>query len=215
MTWNNITVFQWQQLNDLYTSEDERDDLATPSIAIIKNMTETEVHSLTEGERQKILKEIDFVHTPPMGKPERYIKCPNGKRYKCVYDVREIKAGRYIETKHFGKTPQDNLHRVAASMIRPMEKRLGFWREVKYNAANHEDYANDLLTAPITAVLGSVLFFCEVYRRWMQSSKDYLVREMTEKGMSREEAEAAYLILWEFTDGITKPLWLRNTSASN
>ena len=213
MTWNDITVFQWQQLMDLYIGDDDRDDLETATLSIIYNKTENEILSLTEADRIKLVKEIDFVHTPPVGKPVNVIKCKNGKRYKAIYDVRNIRAGRYIETKHFAKNPESNLHRVAASMVEPMEKHfiIGYKRST-YDASKHEEYANDLLTASITDVLGSVVFFCEVYRRWMQSSSDYLKAEMIEKGMTEEQAEEAYQILWSITDGTTRQLWWRNTS---
>lgn len=216
MTWKDITVFQWQQLMALYVGEDDREDLETATLSIVFNKTENEILSLTESERVKLLKQIDFIHTPPTGKPVKVIKCQNGKRYKCVYDVRNIRAARYIETKHFAKDPENNIHRVAASMVEPLVKHLIIGYKVStYDATKHEEYANDLLTAPITDVLGSVVFFCEVYRRWMGNSKDYLKREMKMKGMMEDQAEEVYQTLWSITDGITKQLWWRNTNASS
>lgn len=216
MTWNDITVFQWQQLMALYVGDDDRDDLETATLSIVFNKTENEILSLTEADRVKLLKEIDFVHEPPKGKPVKIIKCKNGKRYKAVYDVRNIRAGRYIETKHFAKDAENNIHRVAASMVEPMKKHwvIGY-QLCNYDATKHEEYATDLLTASITDVLGSVVFFCEVYRKWMESSKDYLKREMMAKGMTEDQAEEVYQTLWTITDGTTRQLWWRNTSASS
>lgn len=211
MTWNDVSVFQWQQLMDLYVGDDDRDDLETATLSILLNKTENEINSLSECERIAFLRKIDFVHTPPTGKPKKIIKCGNGKRYRPVYDVRKIKAARYIETKHFGKKPEENLHRIAASMVMPQKKWL-FWKDDKYDAAMHEEYANDLLTASVTDVMGCVVFFCEVYRRWMQNSADYLKAEMMEKGMTQEQAEEAYQALWTITDGTTRQLWWRNMS---
>ena len=211
MTWNDVTVFQWQQLMNLYVKEDVA-DLETATLSILFNRTENEILSLSEGERLGLLSKIDFVHTPPQGKPEKSIKCQSGARYKCIYDVRQLRAARYIETKHFAKDPDENLHRVAASMVLPMRKTWLGYKATKYDASKHEEYANDLLTAPIPAVLGSVVFFCEVYRRWMQNSQDYLVQEMMAKGMTEDQAAEAYQVLWTFTDGTTKQLWSPNTS---
>lgn len=215
MTWRDVTVFQWQQLNEIYTGEHDytANQLETMTLSILLNMTEAEVDSQTEQWRRDKLKEIHFVHEPPKGKPEQYIKV-NGRRYRCVYDVRKIRAARYIEAKHFGKKPEENLHRIAASMIVPQRRRWFGWEDAGYEATRHEEYANDLLMAPITAVMGSVVFFCEVYRRWMGSSLDYLAQEMMEKGLTKEEATGVAMDLWRFTDGTIRSLWWRNTSES-
>lgn len=212
MTWNDVTVFQYQQLMNIYVREDV-DDLETATLSILFNKTENEVLSLTQQERKEWLKQIEFVHEPPKGKPLPRIRCNNGKVYNCVYDVRQIRAGRYVEAKHFAKAPDENLHRIAASMVVPTRKVWGWRKADKYDASKHEEYANDLLTAPITSVLGSVVFFCEVYRIWMRDSKDYLVKEMITAGMTTDQAEEAYQTLWIFTDGTTRQLWSQNTSA--
>ncbi len=91
MTWNDVTVFQWQQLMNLYVKEDVA-DLETATLSILFNRTENEILSLSEGERLGLLSKIDFVHTPPQGKPEKSIKCQSGARYKCIYDVRQLRA---------------------------------------------------------------------------------------------------------------------------
>lgn len=215
MTWNDVTVFQWQQLNELYTGEQDYTEkqLETITLGILLNMTEAEVDSQTEGWRREKLIQINFVHVPPSGKPQRYIKV-NGRRYRCIYDVRQIRAARYIEAKHFGKQPEQNLHKIAASMVIPQRRAWYGWRDAEYDAANHLQYANDLLMAPVTAVMGSVVFFCEVYRRWMGDSLDYLSEEMMAKGLTKEEATGVVMDLWRFTDGITKSLWWRNMNAS-
>lgn len=215
MTWNDVTVFQWQQLNEIYTGEADYTDrqLETMTLGILLNMTETEVDSQPLDWRTEKLKAIHFVHEPPQGKPQRYIKV-NGRRYRCIYDVRKIRAARYIESKHFAKNPNDNLHRIAASMVMPQKRWLFGWKDAGYDAGRHDEYANDLLLAPVTAVLGSVVFFCEVYRKWMQGSRSYLIEEMMAKGMQKEQATEMVEALWIITDGTTKSLWWRNTSAS-
>ena len=215
MTWHDVTVFQWQQLNELYTGEQDYTEaqLETMTLGILLNMTEAEVDSQTAQWRRDKLIEINFVHVPPAGKPQRFIKV-NGRRYRCIYDVRQIRAARYIEAKHFGKKPEENLHKIAASMVIPQRRTWFGWRDAEYDAAKHLQYANDLLMAPVTAVMGSVVFFCEVYRRWMAGSLDYLSAEMMAKGLTKEEATGVVMHLWRFTDGITRSLWWRNTSES-
>ena len=206
--WKDVTVFQWQQLTDLYTSKG--DDLITPTISILSGMTEAQVDSLPLSERNALAKKYDFVHTEPEAKPEKFIEV-NGRRYKCVYDVRNIPAARYIEGKHFAQDPNGNLHKIAASMVLPMKRTFWGWRVEKYNAAQHEQYANDMLAAPITSVLGSVVFFCEVYKRSIKNLGGYLENQMKTIPGSKGIAQA----LGEVMDGITAFQLSQNTKELN
>lgn len=201
-SWHDVSVFQWQQLMDLFLKNDPWLDLETLSVGILCNLTEMEVYSLDEKTYIDILNAIKFLHEPPQGEARRYINV-NGKRYKCIYDVRNIKAARYIEAKHFGKDVVGNLHRIAASMVQPQKRQLFWHKDVKYDASKHEEYASDLLGAPITAVYGSVVFFCKVYNRSINNLKDYLKAEMMKAGMTEQQAEDLHQALCSFTDGIT------------
>ena len=214
MTWKDISVFQWQQLNDLFLKSKELNelDLAIQSAAICTKMTENEIDSLPIEDLNPLLKSIGFIHEELKPAPQRYIKI-NKRKYKCIYDVRKIPAARYIETKHFAQDVNGNLHRIAACMVMPMKRTLFGWKVDKYDASRHEEYAQDMLEAPITAVLGSVVFFYQVYKNWIKSSKDYLIAEMTKK-MSRYQAEAVYQTLCDTMDGYIRPNWSLHSKKS-
>lgn len=208
MTWKDINVFQWQQLNELFLkSKDATEiDLAVSVASICTGMTENEIDSLPVEKLNPIIKSIKFIHEEVKPEVREHIKV-KGKRYKCIYDVRKIPAARYIETKHFGQDINANLHRIAACMVLPMKRTLFGWKVDKYDASKHEDYAQDLLEAPIAAILGSVVFFYLVYKNWIRSSKDYLIREMMTKGVTKYQAEALYQTLCDTLDGYIKPSW--------
>jgi hypothetical protein len=139
----------------------------------------------------------------------------NGKRYRCVYDIKKLPAARYIETKHFQKDVNGNMHRIAACMVIPQKRNwYGMWVDEKYDASRHEEYAQDMLEARITDVLGSVVFFYHVYHNWIKLSKDFLILEMMEKGMKKETAERMYQTLCKSMDGFTKSSWLPNMKPS-
>lgn len=215
MTWKDINVFQWQQLNDLFLkSKDVTDlDLAISAASICTGLTEHEIDSLPVSDLQPLLKAISFIHEEIKPQPERFIKL-KGKRYKCIYDVRKIPAARYIETKHFGKDVNANLHRIAACMVLPMKRTLFGWKVVKYDASKHEEYSQDILEAPIAEVLGSVVFFYQVYKNWIKSSKDYLIAEMMTKNLTKYQAEMVHQSLCSIMDGYTKPNWLLHSKES-
>ena len=208
--WAEVTVFQWQQLSALYTSM--QDDLITPTISILTGLTETEVDSLPLKKRSDLLQQFKFVHTDPEAIPVKVIKV-NGKRYRCLFDIRQLPGARYIESKHFSSDPNGNLHKIAASMVMPMKKTWLGWKDDVYNAAKHAQYADDMLQAPITAVLGSVVFFCEVYLSSIKNFRTSLISQMT-RVMTIQEANETLQALEKLLDGIIQLRLSPNTSAS-
>lgn len=208
MTWKDINVFQWQQIVDLFTQSKDltESELAIKLVSILKKMTEYQISSLPPSELNTLLKSIDFIHEEIKPEPSKYIKV-NGRKYKCIYDVRNIPSARYIETKHFAKDINGNVNKIAASMVTPMKKTIFGWKEDKYDPSKHEEYANDMLEAPIVNVLGSVVFFCLVYRNWIKASQDYLISEMMEKGITKYQAEVLYQTLCSTMDGYIRPSW--------
>jgi hypothetical protein len=190
-------------------------DLIVRPASIIMDRTEHELDSLSTSEINDIGKQIAFVHTAVEPQAQRIIEV-RGKRYRCVYDVTMMPAARYIESKVFGQDVHKELHKVAACMVIPQRRHwlLG-WMDDKYDAARHSEYAEDMLHAPITAVLGSVLFFCEVYLQLINNSRVYLVRElMKRQNLPVAEAEAFVNDLCNVMGGIIRPNASRITSES-
>jgi hypothetical protein len=177
--------------------------------------TEHELDSLSTAEIVEVGKQIAFVHTAVEPEAQRIIEV-RGKRYRCVYDVTMMPAARYIESKVFGQDVHKELHKVAACMVIPQRRHwlLG-WIDDKYDAAKHSEYAEDMLHAPITAVLGSVIFFCDVYLTLINNSRVYLVRElMKRQNLPVAEAEAFVNDLCNVMGGIIRPNGSRITSES-
>jgi hypothetical protein len=215
MTWNNVTVFQYQQINDIYANAKELTDLdlSIKVTSILKNMTEHQIDSLPVKELGPLLESISFVHQEIQPQAVDRIKV-NGRVYKCIYDVRNIPAARYIESKHFSTDVMGNLHKIFACMVIPQKKTWFGWRDDKYDASKHSDYAQDILEAPIVNVLGSVVFFYQVYRLWIKNSKDYLVKQMMEGGVTEKKAVEGWEALCNIMDGFIKPSWLPILKAS-
>lgn len=203
MTWNDITVFQWQQIVEAIKKSNEDFDVDTLIASIVTRKTEAQIDSMPLEEVRKLFKQIQFVREELKPQPLKYIYV-NGKRYRCIYDVRKIPAARYIETKHFGKDVPNNLHKIAACMVMPQRKTWLGWKDEKYDASRHSDYSQDMLEAPITAVYGNVVFFYLVFKNWIKISKGYLKKEMMEKGLKEFQAEQLYIHLCESMDGFIK-----------
>lgn len=214
-SWDDITVRQWQALTDLFMEEgNSHIDNIVRTGCIVYDVTEHELDSLSLGDLNDLGHRMAFVHTEVPSRPVDRLDV-NGRRYRCVYDVRRMPAARYIESKVYGQDPNQHLHRIMASMVYPQKRlyRIGPWIDDAYDAGRHSEYAEDMLDAPITAVLGSVVFFCDVYLNLIMSSKVYFTKIMMQTTrIPRIEAEGVVENLCHSMDGIIRPNWSRHTN---
>ena len=215
-TWKDVNVSQWQDLTKLYTEEGNTNlDLIVKSLCILMNKTEHEVDSFSMSQINEYAKQIAFTHEEVMPVAQRFIDV-NGKRYRCIYDVRRMPAARYIETKVFTgmASVNEQLHKIAACMVVPQRKVFGclWYVDDVYDASKHSEYADDLLSASITDVLGSVIFFCNVYINSMWNLKTYLVMTMLQgQKMTHIAAEEVVSNLCSDLVGIISPSWYQDT----
>lgn len=209
-TWHDLTVRQWQALTDLFMEEgNSHIDNIVRSGCIVYDVTEHELDSLTMADLNDLGHRLAFIHTEVPARPVDRIDV-NGKRYRCIYDVTKMPAARYIESKVYGQDPNQHLHRIMASMVWPQKRayRIGPWMDDDYDAARHSEYAEDMLDAPITAVLGSVVFFCDVYLNLISSSRVYFTKVIMQTTRKpRIEAEDLVNNLCDNLDGIIRPSW--------
>lgn len=212
MSWDKINVFQYQQLIPALGIDDPTDQNMR-LIAILNGWTDNQVDSLSVEEYAKEKAKLGFLNDSIEGKPVKIIKV-NGKRYKCVYDIRKLPSGRYIESKVFSQDLVGNLHKIAASMVIPMKKTIFGWKEGKYDASKHEQYAEDMLEARFIDVYHSIVFFYQVYRNWMEVTQDYLITKMMEVGKSHSEAKKEVQNLLNILDGNIVPKLLPTSTIS-
>ncbi len=183
-------------------------------LTIVTGLTEYQIDSLGVKELKELRSELAFLDEPIEGQPVDYIKT-NGKQYRINYDIKNMPFARYIESKVFSKDTVANLHKIAASMIIPQKKNwFGKWVDDKYDASKHEEYSADMQEANFIHVYHSLVFFYQVYRNWIEVSRDYMTAEMMTAGMTKEQADSVVLLLCESTGGIIPPNLLPNTKIS-
>jgi hypothetical protein len=206
--WDKINVWQYQQIYNVYNSKDKYEteiEIDSKLISIVNDMTEMQVDSLSLTEFKKLKKSISFLTEPIVGNPVKYIKINRYKRYKINYDVSKMPFARYIESKVFSDDLYNNLHKLAATMVIPQKRRFGIWFNEQYDASKHQEYSDDMLTARFTDVYHSLVFFYQVYRNWIEVSKDYLENKMMKAGMTQDKAKEAVLNLCTILDGSIPP----------
>ena len=215
MKWNNISVWQYQNIvKTLANKQEDEIEKSFKLIGIVYNMTENQVDSLTQAEYKAKLKECDFLNSMPEGKPVKVIKV-NGKRYRLIYDVTRMPFGRYVESKAFVGDIYGNLHKLGATMVIPQKRNLlGLWVDDKYDASKHEDYADDILQANFQDVYFSLVFFYQVFRNWIEVTRGYLVAKMMTTGQTKEQCNQVVVNLCSILDGIIQPNLLPTTKIS-
>jgi hypothetical protein len=204
MKWNNLTLWQYQQLMPTITNPDKdwtELDTEVKRLCIVTGLTEYQIDSLSITALKELRKELDFLNEDIEGKPVNYIEV-NKKRYRINYDIKNMPSARYIESKVFSKDTLANLHKIAASMVIPQKRNwFGKWIDQDYDASKHEEYAADMQEANFIDIYHSLVFFYQVYKNWIEISQDYMIAEMTKAGMTEKQAAMVVDLLSESMDG--------------
>jgi hypothetical protein len=177
-------------------------DAEVHRLCIVTGLTEHQIDSLPISALKELRKELEFLNESIEGKPVDYIEV-NKKRYRINYNIKNMPAARYIESKVFSKDTLANLHKIAASMVIPQRRNwFGKWVDNKYDASKHEEYSADMQEAKFVDVYHSLVFFYQVYKNWIEVSRDFMIAEMTKAGMTQSQAEVMVNLLSISTDGI-------------
>lgn len=200
MNWNKITVRHYQQMLPIIEDQNFTDlDKLVKVICILTGLSEEEVDSwpLSKINDYRHLFEFDFKK-----EARRRIKV-NGRHYRINWQIDKLPAARYIEAKTYaGAGLFPNLHRIMASCVIPQRK-VGFmYYDKKYNAAEHEKYATDMLDAPFPFVYNASVFFYHVFMELTKNILSYSVEELKDK-MNSQDLTALTKLSQSITDGFT------------
>lgn len=206
--WEKISVWQYQQIYSTINNKDKEStdlDLEVKLVGIVNNMTEMQLDSLPLNEYKELKKSITFLNEAILGTPKKHISISKSKRYKINYNVSKMPFARYIESKVFSEDLYGNLHKLAATMVIPQKRKFGIWFNQPYDASRHQEYSNDMLEAKFIDVYHSLVFFYQVYRNWIEVSRDYLANKLRETGMTMDKAKEVVASLCNILDGNIAP----------
>ncbi len=169
--WQEITLWQYQQIIPIMTKPDKdwtEINVDYKLISILTGMTQYQIDSLPLEDLKKERAKLKFLKEDITGKPVKYIEV-NGRRYRVIYNIKDMPFARYIESKVFGKDVVGNLHKISASMVMPQKRNwLGRWVDDVYDASKHEQYSLDMQEAKFVDVYHTLVFFYQVYRYWIE-----------------------------------------------
>lgn len=202
MNWNKITVRQYQQILPIIEEESFTDlDKLVKVICVLTGLSEDQVDSwpFAKINDYKHLFEFDFKK-----EAKKRVKV-NGRYYRLNWQIEKLPAARYIEAKTFsGQGFIQNIHRLMASCVIPQKRVLWMYFDKKYNAANHEVYAKDMLDAPFPFVYNACVFFYNVLKESTKTILSYSVEELKKK-MNSKDLKALKKSLESIMDGYTPP----------
>ncbi len=205
-----MTIRQFQELYYILQNKDQDIDKSIKMVGVMTGQTPEQIEVMPMNKFNKICNKvknkfeifnINLLKTVP--KKLVYVK---GRIYRINYRVDKppINAGKYVEAITFGKDIVQNLHKIMASIVTPVNF-IGreYHRE-------HEDIANDLESMDFEVAYHAAVFFCIHYKVSMQLILPSLIQEVINKGGSKEEAEATLNNSLNILDGFIMPKWSLN-----
>ena len=188
--WNHITP---KQLIELRQISEELDpiDRAIEVVSIAYKMPYEIVDSMDLKEVIELFSKCEFLNTLPSDKPNLYIRGRDwdGKKrkYRVLYDLREIKAHHYIELQHI-LSDADTIESLPQVMALIIKEQVGFplklWDkkiQKEYVASEYEDrvkffseYASVQDCHPV------MLFFSLLWKEWYADIQSSLTLKIME-----------------------------------
>jgi len=155
MTWENISLGKFQQIEKINKQELPDIDKALYCACIVFDKTEFELDNEKPGKVLKMMNTMQSIFAAPFNSKA-------GSRigkYAISYDVSAITFGQYIELSFFiDRGPVDNAHYILATMATR-------WRK-KRITSEHRKRADYFLTQPVEKVIGALNTIQESYARF-------------------------------------------------
>ena len=158
-TWNDVSVYQWQQLNELRPEE----SVLEWRLDILDLLSDLDVDELSAKEVDNLFKQLSFLRKEPHHK---YVKTIGELTAKTFKDVR---LGEFLDLEHYCQDKVQNITTIAGI----------FYRKTKENEWGHsviEPYEYDPIERgemfydmPITSIFG----LCEEWIKY----RNYLIND--------------------------------------
>ena len=161
MTWNDITVEQFQKIQGLDLKEMDG-QIEAASILLGINSDD-----MTWAEFCKELRKLDFLNEPMPNTIVRKSYVLNGRKYRCLPNLQEMSVARYMDFSRLG--PTGDLVKILAVFLIPEGKEYGDDLDQVYE---------DIKTMNIVEAKGIFNFFLLEFRVCTTVMKDFSVKAL-------------------------------------
>ena len=157
VSWDEITLKQYQDIERLYDGKDESFDVRKV-LHILTNHTEDEVNMLPVDFLEKIMEKLSFITKPIKEEEPRNWIDIDGDRY-AVHTENKLKTGEYISSDTVLKGDKHNYAGLLAILCR----KDGELYDSRFEAEVLDDRIRLFENQPITKVLPIIGFFLRLY----------------------------------------------------
>lgn len=190
MTWNDITVSQFIELNELKPEDcKDLDEFVLIRLSILFNTSPEEIGELYEPEFNEKLSQVSFLSKPPQNKCKPLLNLGEITLYK-IEDFNTITIGEYIDLEHFFETDFiKNLKLILATVYRQKEiKNSPLFPDQFEKYGNYIFHRQDLFDqVKITDVYGVINEYITFRQNLME-----LYTGLFEDPVSTDEAEEEF-----------------------
>lgn len=175
MKWSDITLGQFQQIEQVNAKDMPAIDKVLFTVCILSNLTEFELDNTAP---KKVLKMVDKVtkvfEAPFAPRPEKKVG-----RYFINYDVSKMTFGQYIELSFFLREPLRHAHYIMATISNR-------WLR-KHTASDHRKKADFFLTQSVTKIMGGIERIKKEYQEFNNEYKNLFGLDKAVSGDVEEE----------------------------
>lgn len=179
--YEELKLNQAIELNSINKDLD-RLEYAANRLAIVFKVPVVEIYKRDVSDIYALDNELNKLENLPIAaKLKDKIKI-GGKWFKVDYNVSKLTAGQFIDIQHFASTdPANNVHKILASIVRPIGGWWGFGKVEEYNGDNHEQISNHLLEhMTILQAYPITLFFCQILNNSLPDTQTYSLNQLKE-----------------------------------
>ena len=155
MDYQNLTIRQYQLINQIVKSDKDDLDKEIAIASIITGKSEEEILTMPLEQVKELFSYAKLNEAEANLKVNKYVWL-NGKLYTGITDLDKLTTGNYVDLKNFGsKDFIGNLHNLLAILYKPL-------LAGKIDGKKHAQIASDMLDAKLGQVAGLVFFYSNV-----------------------------------------------------
>ena len=187
MTWNDISLKQFLEIQKIYDKEMSDFEKSKHLISIIYDK---DINDIPVRDLDSYLKEIaSLLNTPPEQAKIKKEYVINGYKYKLSPKIEDMSTGQFWDFTEYSKNPTKNIHKILSCFLIPDGMKYGTGYDI-------DVVLKDMDSLAITDVNAISFFLLAKLRRLQKIILIYSIAEMM-KGMSLKQK-------WMMTKRIVK-----------
>lgn len=172
---NDITLFQFQQYDELLKREDlDEYNFNKRKIQIFTGIERNRIDLVSSVDYKMILTQIDLALNQTVEfKPTFFIK---DVEFGFIPNFDKITQGEFIDISTHGSSVE-SMHKLMAVLFRPIKNKdvLGNYEIIKYKGT--KQYSDIMKHMPLSIINGSLVFFSSLANELINYTQKYMIQE--------------------------------------